>query len=178
MKKTYSYSRSNVDAAWNANTFAIAGLRIAIGIFFVILGQYKVFGTEFTRGGGFEDSIKGFLKSGAYPFMVPVLKGFVLPYAKLLAFLAAYGELAIGLSLVLGIYVRLASFFGFLYMSGLLFSAGYPGPNQAFWVYWAASLSWSILALCFAAFVVGPGEEIWSIKKWLPEKPERIRRQY
>jgi thiosulfate dehydrogenase [quinone] large subunit len=149
-----------------------------VGLFFIIFGEYKVFGTEFTLGGGFENSINGFLKSGAYPFMVPVLKGFVLEFAKPIAFLVAYGELAIGLALLLGVYVRLASIFGLLLMVSLLFSAAYPGPNQAFWIYWAASLSWSFPALCFAAFIIGPGEEIWSVKKWLPQKAERIRRQY
>jgi hypothetical protein len=31
--------------------FASASLRISTGIFFTIFGQYKVFGTQFVRGG-------------------------------------------------------------------------------------------------------------------------------
>ena len=75
---------------------AFAGLRVAVGILFLIFGEYKVFGTEFTLGGGFQFWINRFLTDGAYPFMVPVLKSFVLPFAKPIAFLVAYGELAIG----------------------------------------------------------------------------------
>jgi hypothetical protein len=39
-------------------------------------------------GGLFEKWINGFLQEGAtYPFMVPVLRNFVLPHAKAMAFL-------------------------------------------------------------------------------------------
>ena len=93
----------------DANTGALVGLRVAIGVLFLIFAQYKVFGSQFTLGGGFQFWIDSFLKAGAYPFMVPVLKGFVLGHAGAIAFLAAYGELAIGLALVFGVLVRAAS---------------------------------------------------------------------
>ncbi len=135
---------------------ALAGLRVAVGILFLIFGEYKVFGTRFTLGGGFAYWIHLFLSSGgAYPFMVPVLKSFVLPLGKPIAFLVAYGELAIGLALVLGIVVRAASLCGFVYMSALLVSSNYPGPHAPFWQYFGASLNHLVLALCFVAFIVG-----------------------
>ena len=59
------------------NTRAVAFLRIAVGALFLIFGEYKVFGTAFTLGGGFQYWISRFLQDGAYPFMVPVLRGFV-----------------------------------------------------------------------------------------------------
>src|SRR5580700_2352913 len=97
----------------DANTRALVGLRIAVGVLFLIFAQYKVFGTEFTLGGGFQYWINLFIREGgAYPFMVAVLKGFVLPHGTLIAFLVAYGEMAIGVSLVTGILVRTASLFG------------------------------------------------------------------
>lgn len=142
---------ANVDSAAKA----LAALRFAVGVLFLIFGEYKVFGTQFTLGGGFQYWINRFLEGGAYPFMVPVLKDFVLPFAKPIAFLVAYGELAIGLGLVLGILVRTASTFGLIYMLTLLFSSNYPGPNAAFWQYFGASLDHSVLALCFAAFIIG-----------------------
>src|SRR5215472_3104346 len=139
----------------DSSTRALAGLRIAVGLLFVIFGEYKVFGTKFTLGGGFEYWINRFLTEGAYPFMVPVLKGFVLPFAKPIAFLVAYGELAIGLGLVLGILVRPASTCGLVYMLTLLFSSNYPGPHVSSWQYFGAALDHLVLALCFAAFAVG-----------------------
>jgi len=99
------------------NATALAGLRIAVGCLFLIFGQYKVFGTQFTLHGGFQGWIRKFIQDGAaYPFMIPVLTRFVLPHSTPIAFLAAYGELAIGLALVLGVWVRIASIFGLIYM--------------------------------------------------------------
>ena len=64
---------------------------------------------QFTRGGGFQHWINLFLDGGCYPFMVPILRNFVLPHATPIAFLVAYGELAIGLAMVSGILARAAS---------------------------------------------------------------------
>ncbi len=153
-----------------ANDRALAGLRIAVGCLFLIFAEYKVFGTQFTLHGGFEYWINRFLVDGAYPFMVPVLRGFVLPHATAVAFLAAYGELAIGLALVLGISVRAASACGTLYMLTLLFSSNYPGPHAPFWQYFGASLDHSVLALCFLAFMFGKSSQLWSLSAYLGKR--------
>lgn len=149
---------------------ALVGLRLAIGILFFIFAEYKVFGTGFTLGGGMEKWIHRFLQDGAYPFMVPLLRGFVLPHAHAMAFFVAYGELVIGLSLLLGVMVRPVSVFGFLYMLALLFSSNYPGPHAAFWQYFGASLDHSVLALCFAAFAFANPDEILSIRRRVKPK--------
>jgi len=147
------------------NTKALAFLRICVGILFLIFGQYKVFGTQFTLHGGFQFWINKFLEGGAYPFMVPVLRGFVLPHATAIAFLVAYGELAIGVALVIGVWVRPASLFGFLYMLSLLFSSNYPGAHAPLWQYFGASLDHSVLALCFVAFLIGDATAAWSLQR-------------
>src|SRR5438093_4727313 len=105
------------------NNYALALLRIGVGILFLIFGQYKVFGTQFTLHGGFQYWINRFLEGGAYPFMAPVLRGFVLAHATPIAFLVAYGELAIGIALIFGILVRPASVGGLIFMITLLFSS-------------------------------------------------------
>lgn len=148
----------------DANSRALATLRIGVGVFFLIFGEYKVFGTQFTLHGGFQYWINRFLEGGAYPFMAPVLRGFVLAHAAPIAFLVAYGELAIGVALVCGILVRPASVCGFLFMLTLLFSSDYPGAAAPFWQYFGASLSHSVFMLCFAAFLVGRADAVWSVK--------------
>lgn len=145
------------------NSLALAVLRISVGVLFLIFAQYKVFGTQFTLHGGFQFWINRFLEDGAYPFMKPVLKNFVLSHATPLAFLVAYGELAIGLSLVAGVLVRAASAFGLLFMLSLLFSANYPGSNAPLWQYFGASLEHSVLALCFLAFLLGRADSALSL---------------
>jgi thiosulfate dehydrogenase [quinone] large subunit len=125
----------------------------------LIFAQYKVFGAQFTLHGGFQYWINKFLaEGGAYPFMAPVLRNFVLPHATPIAFLVAYGELAIGISLVSGVLVRPASLGGLVYMLTLLLSSNYPGAHAAFWQYFGASLSHSVFAVCFAAFLIGQPE--------------------
>jgi uncharacterized membrane protein YphA (DoxX/SURF4 family) len=168
--------------ASDRNAIALTGLRIAVGCLFLIFGQYKVFGTQFTLHGDFQFWIGRFLKEGAYPFMVPVLDRFVLSHATPIAFLVAYGELAIGLALVLGVWVRPASAFGFIYMLSLLFSSNYPGAHVPLWQYFGASLDHSVLALCFLAFIVGESDDLISLKKYrlgkrhpaIAESPGRV----
>lgn len=142
---------------------SLTALRISVGCLFLILAEYKVFGVQFTRGGGFQYWINLFLQGGAYPFMVPVLRNFVLPHATLIAFVVAYGELAIGLALVSGIAVRPASLCGMIYMLALLFSSNYPGGTAPLWQYFGASLEHSVLVLCFGAFAFTNPQELWSI---------------
>ena len=151
----------------DSNAKALAYLRIGVGVLFLIFGEYKVFGTQFTLGGGFQGWITRFVTNGAYPFMVPVLRGFVLPYGTAIAFLVAYGELAIGLALVAGLLVRAASICGLLYMLALLFSSNYPGAGAALWQFFGASLDHSVLALCFAVFIIGRPTEILSVRPFL-----------
>jgi uncharacterized membrane protein YphA (DoxX/SURF4 family) len=145
---------------------ALAGLQISVGALFLIFGEYKVFSAEFTRGGGFQFWIHRFLAGGAYPFMVPALEKFVLPHAWPIAYFVGYGELAIGLALVLGILVRPASVGGAVYMVSLLFSSNYPGHGAPLWEYFGASLDHSVLALCFGAFIFGETDRVLSFRSY------------
>ena len=152
------------------NSRALAFLRIGVGAFFLIFAQYKILSTQFTLHGGFQFWINKFLtEGGAYPFMAPILRNFVLLHATSIAFLVAYSELAIGLALVLGVFVRPASVAGLLFMLTLLFSSDYPGPSAPLWQYFGASLSHSVFALCFLSFLFGDAESVWSIRTSKPQ---------
>jgi uncharacterized membrane protein YphA (DoxX/SURF4 family) len=166
-------TRSNgLPNALDANARALAFLRIAVGIFFLIFGEYKVFGTQFTLHGGFQFWINKWLQEGgAYPFMAPVLKNFVLPHATPIAFMVAYGELSIGLALTLGILVRASSAGGLIFMLTLLFSSDYPGAGAPLWQYLGASLGHSIFALCFISFLIAGPSIPFSIKRLQPGQP-------
>jgi len=148
---------------YDRNTTALAILRIVVGLFFLLFGEYKVFGTHFTMDGGFEEWIRSFLAQGTYPWMRHILQHTILPHARICAFLTAYGELMIGLGLVAGVLTRTASGFGIVLMTLLWASAGYPGPDVAMWRYFGASLQWSVFAACFVAFIIGDSEARWSV---------------
>lgn len=153
------------------NSLVLAGLRIAVGVFFLIFGQYKVFGTQFTLHGGFETWIHRFLQSGsAYPFFVPVLEKFVLPHATPIAFLVAYGELAIGLALAFGLCVRTAAAFGLAFMMVLLLSSNYPGDHVPLWQYFGASLDHSVFAICFLTLILGRSDAHFSVRTMLAKQ--------
>jgi thiosulfate dehydrogenase (quinone) large subunit len=155
-----------------SNARALAFLRIAVGIFFLIFGEYKVFGTQFTLHGGFQFWINKFIKEGgAYPFMVPILRGFVLPHATPIAFMVAYSEFAIGLACTLGILVRPASAGGLIFMLTLLFSSDYPGTGAPFWQYFGAGLGHSVFALCFISFLIAGPSIPFSISRLRTKAP-------
>jgi hypothetical protein len=46
----------------------------------------------------------------------------------------------------------------------MLFSSDYPGAGAPLWQYFGASLSHSVFALCFAAFVFGRADSVWSVE--------------
>jgi thiosulfate dehydrogenase [quinone] large subunit len=152
---------------------ALAALRIAIGALFILFGESKVFSDWFIAGGGFESAVHSFIQQGnAYPFMVNTLKTIVLPHAGFLAFVVAYGELAIGLSLVSGVLVRTASIFSAIYMVLLICSASYPGDHLPVWRYFAFSLEHSVFLLCFVTFALSDSAETFSLpgSRWWPSR--------
>jgi uncharacterized membrane protein YphA (DoxX/SURF4 family) len=145
------------------NDRALALLRIAVGALFLVFGEYKVADSKFVDS-GFRYWIDRFLQGGVYPFLAPILRGPVLGHEHVWAWIVALGELAIGVALALGICVRLASAFGLAFMLALLFSSNYPGPRAPLWQYFGAALDHLVLALCFAAFLVGRADAAYRIK--------------
>jgi thiosulfate dehydrogenase [quinone] large subunit len=94
-------------------------------------------------------------------------------HATPIAFLVAYGELAIGIALILGVLVRWASIAGFIFMLTLIFSSDYPGAQAPFWQYFGASLSHSVFALCFVVLLFGHSEQAWSLPAWRASREDR-----
>jgi len=87
--------------------------------------------------------------------MVPVLRWILAGAATAMALAAGYGEFLIGISLLIGLLSRVVSLFGCTLMLTMWLSGGYPGPHAAFWMYWGASLNWSVFAICFAVLAAG-----------------------
>lgn len=152
-----------VGMSTDRNSNVLAALRIGVGIFFLVFGEYKVFGTQFTLGGGFLTWINRFIAHGAYSFMLPLLRNFVVPHSTLISFCVAYGEFAIGLGLIFGVLTRTASLFGLLLMLAMLFSSDSPGADAAFWNYFGASLSHSVFVMCFLAFIFGDADRALAV---------------
>lgn len=142
---------------------ALAFLRIAVGLLFLIFAQYKLLSTHFIWG-GMANYIGHFIQNGCYPFMRPFLKNIILPHAVFFGAFVSLTELLIAISLITGILVRWASLGGLAMMLLYLFSSNYPGANAPFWEYFGASLDHSVLALCFLTFLIGKPEAVWALR--------------
>lgn len=69
------------------------------------------------------------------------LEGFVLPNAKLFSYMVAFGEVLVGLGLILGLLTGIAAFFGGLMNASFLF-AGTVSSNPLFFIL----ATWLVLA--------------------------------
>jgi uncharacterized membrane protein YphA (DoxX/SURF4 family) len=142
---------------------ALAFLRIAIGLLFLIFAEYKLTSTRFIWGGGMASYIRGFLDQGAYPFMRPFLRSLILPHTIFFGAIVSISELLIAISLLTGVMVRWASLGGLAMMLLYLFSSNYPGPQAPFWEYFGASLEHSVLALCFITLIISRSNQHWAL---------------
>ena len=87
----------------------ITMLRVYTGVFFLYYGFGKIRNPDFAEG------LAGFVNSqleNSVGFMRPFLESVVLPNKGLFAFFVAWGELAIGIALILGLATRWASIAG------------------------------------------------------------------
>jgi uncharacterized membrane protein YphA (DoxX/SURF4 family) len=142
---------------------ALASLRIAIGLLFLIFAEYKLTSSKFIWG-GMASYIGHFIEDGCYPFMKPFLTNVILPHAVFFGAIVSITELLIALSLITGILVRWASIGGLMMMLLFLFSSNYPGAQAPFWQYFGASLDHSVLALCFLTFLIGKPDTVWALR--------------
>ncbi len=95
----------------SVHLWPITLLRVYTGVFFLYYGFGKVRNPDFANGlAGF---VSGRLENSA-SFIQPFLESVVLPNNGVFAFLVAWGELAIGLALILGLATRWASVAGAL----------------------------------------------------------------
>lgn len=140
----------------------IAAVRIATGVIFLFFGEYKIVGPSFAYG-GFEGWIHQFVDQGmAVGFYKVFLVKFVLVHPVLCARIVGWGEFAIGLSLVLGIFVRPASVAGAIHMVSLGLATWYaPGHGAPLWRYFGANLDHIPLLFLFAIFYTARAGDVW-----------------
>jgi len=78
----------------SAPSRAIAGVRIATSVFFLLFGEYKVAGPAFAHG-GFQNYLHEYIASSALSFYRPVLSGVVLPHAVFVGYVVGIVELLV-----------------------------------------------------------------------------------
>src|SRR5947209_19986288 len=85
----------------------IAVVRMATAIFFLLFGQYKIFGSAFAHG-GFQQYLEGFVQNSSVSFFRPFLANLVQPHPVFFAYVVGTLELFIGVCLLRGRWVRSA----------------------------------------------------------------------
>lgn len=142
----------------------IAVTRVLTGIIFLFFGEYKIAGPEFAHT-SFGVWVRGWLgQNEPVGFYGAFLEKFVLVHPVLCAKIVGWGELAIGIALVLGLFVRVASVGGAIHMISLALATWYaPGHGAAMWRYFGANLDHIPLLFLFAVFFATHAGETWGL---------------
>jgi uncharacterized membrane protein YphA (DoxX/SURF4 family) len=145
----------------------IAAVRIATAVFFILFGQYKLFGPGFAHG-GFQEYLRGYIEGSAVSFYRPILADLVLPHAVFLGYAVGAVEMFIGASLLLGMWVRVASVLGALHMLSLTLATWWePGHGVPVWRYFGAELDHLPLLFLFVIFFVSDAGRQWGLDRRL-----------
>jgi uncharacterized membrane protein YphA (DoxX/SURF4 family) len=145
----------------------LAVVRMATAIFFILFGEYKVFGTSFAHG-GFQQYLQGWVQNGAVSFYRPFLADLVLPHAVFFGYLIGVIELFVGICLLLGLWVRPVSVVGALHMLSLTLATWWePGHEMPLWQYFGAELDHLPLLFLFVLFFVADAGRDWGLDGYL-----------
>jgi uncharacterized membrane protein YphA (DoxX/SURF4 family) len=149
--------------AFNPLSKTIAVVRIATAVFFLFFGQYKITGPGFAHG-GFQEYLHGYIAGSAVGFYRPVLMHVALPNAVFFGYMVGALEIFIGLSLLVGLWVRPASALGAFYMLNLTLATWWdPGHGVPFWRYFGNELDHLPLLFLFLIFFAADAGRQWGL---------------
>lgn len=143
-------------------------MRIAVSVFFLLFGEYKVAGPGFAHG-GFQTYLQGYIANSAVGFYRPVLSRLVLPHAVLFGYGVGVAELLVGVSLLIGLWVRPASVLGIVFLLNLTLAAWWePGHGVPVWRYFGARLDTLPLMLLLIIFFAADAGRVWGLdgRRW------------
>ena len=107
----------------------IALVRILVGYHFIGTGLDKLFGNFLTGKTLLNDLARGGPKD-PLAWHRAFISGLVVPHVHFFSYLVTYGELAIGISLLLGCLVRISSSFGAFHNMNIWLAIGWGGPGS------------------------------------------------
>ena len=141
----------------------LAGVRIATSVFFLLFGEYKVAGPAFAHG-GFQTYLQDYIANSVVSFYRPFLTGVVQPHAVLFGYLVGVIELLVGLSLLLGLWVRPACILGGLFLVNMILCTWWgPSHGVPVWRYFGAELEHIPLLLLLIVFYAADAGQFWGL---------------
>jgi thiosulfate dehydrogenase [quinone] large subunit len=102
----------------------LALLRILVGVLFLLVAWPKVSG-RFLSGDVLPRQLLNGIQKDPLAWHRAFIEGLVIPHGHFFSYLSAFGEISIGLSLIVGCLVRISSLFGALYNFNIMFSVAY-----------------------------------------------------
>src|SRR5499427_1743196 len=129
---------------------AMAVARIIMGLLFIMFAQYKLLHGEFAHE-GYQKYVTGYVQETAVPFYKPFLRA-TLKHPHISGYAVGVAELLIGLSMVLGFWVRPFSIVGALFMLNLALATWVLPPGTPAWRYLGNQLENIPLLLLFLIF--------------------------
>ena len=102
----------------------LALVRILIGVLFLLVAWPKVSG-RFLSGQVLPRQLLNGIEKDPLAWHRAFIAGVVVPHGHFFSYLSAFGEISIGLSLLVGCLVRISSLFGAFYNFNILFSVAY-----------------------------------------------------
>ncbi len=114
---------SNLDEfrASKINTWPIVVLRVYTGIFFLWFGGKKIISGF---GGANTEGFLGAVSENTFGFYKPIVEHVITPMSGVFSFLVAWGELFLGIALILGLMTRYAAFAGAFMVANFWFAKG------------------------------------------------------
>jgi uncharacterized membrane protein YphA (DoxX/SURF4 family) len=141
----------------------IAGVRMATSVFFYCLVSTKVAGTGFSHG-RLSDVPAGLHCEQRGQLLSPFLAGVVLPHAVFFGYVVGVVELLIGISLLIGLWVRPACVLGILFLINMLLATWWePGHGVPVWRYFGNELDHLPLLLLLIIFFAADAGRVWSL---------------
>ena len=133
-----------------SSSVAMAVARMIVGIMFLFFAQYKLMGRDFAHG-GYEHYVTGYEEVTAVSFYKPFLRA-TLHHPMASAYAVAVTELLIGLSMLLGFWVRPFAVVGALFMLNLLLCTWVLPAGSAPWMYFGHEIDNIAMLLLFVLF--------------------------
>jgi uncharacterized membrane protein YphA (DoxX/SURF4 family) len=150
-------------AAYSSLSKTIAVARIATAVFFLLFGEYKLAGPGFAHG-GFQNYLQEYIATGAVSFYRPFLATVILPHAVFFGYVVGLLELMIGVSLLIGFWVRPACILGILFLLNMVLATWWdPGHGVPFWRYFGNELDHIPLLLLLLIFYAADAGRVWGL---------------
>jgi uncharacterized membrane protein YphA (DoxX/SURF4 family) len=138
-------------------------VRIATSLFFLLFGEYKIAGPAFAHG-VFQNYLQSYISTEAVSFYRPLLSGVVWPHAVFFGYGVGVIELLIGISLLIGLWVRPASIVGIVLLLNITLAAWWePGHGAPLWRYFGARLDTLPLLLLLVVFCAADAGKVWGL---------------